>query len=120
MGLLTLGKPLPFEESKQYIAHVREHGIQQFLNSWDRVKDISQDLLRWGDEIECGIFKIDPVTKSIKLSLRSELLREVLESREESAKYETEGCLWHPEWGCWMIESTPSEPYSNVSNPHPN
>ena len=49
MGLLTLGKPLTFEESKKFIAHIREHGISQFLNTWDRVKDIKNDVLRWGD-----------------------------------------------------------------------
>eukprot|EP00602_Paraphysomonas_sp_CaronLab_P001393 CAMPEP_0185025476 /NCGR_PEP_ID=MMETSP1103-20130426/8414_1 /TAXON_ID=36769 /ORGANISM="Paraphysomonas bandaiensis, Strain Caron Lab Isolate" /LENGTH=662 /DNA_ID=CAMNT_0027558679 /DNA_START=268 /DNA_END=2256 /DNA_ORIENTATION=- len=25
----------------------------------------------------------------------------------------TDGCTWHPEYGAWMVESTPSRPYSN-------
>jgi glutamate--cysteine ligase catalytic subunit len=28
-------------------------------------------------------------------------------------EHESEGATWHPEFGAWMIESTPSRPYSN-------
>jgi glutamate--cysteine ligase catalytic subunit len=54
MGLLTVGHPLSWEDSKKYSQYVREHGILQFLNVWNRIKDIKDDKLRWGDEIECG------------------------------------------------------------------
>lgn len=40
MGLLTLGKPLTLEEAKKHLAYVRSHGIQQFLHTWNRVRDI--------------------------------------------------------------------------------
>ena len=33
--------------------------------------------------------------------------------REHNFAHESEGCTWHPEFGGWMIESTPSRPYSN-------
>lgn len=36
-----------------------------------RVKGINDDELRFGDEIECGIFVIDSVSKAIKISVRS-------------------------------------------------
>lgn len=55
MGLLVLGTPLSWEDSKQYHAHVREHGITQLLNLWDRVKDRQGDQLLWGDEV-CTTF----------------------------------------------------------------
>jgi len=35
------------------------------------VKDLKGDELLWGDEIEYGIFHIDPETKKIRLSLRA-------------------------------------------------
>jgi len=35
------------------------------------VKDLNGDELLWGDEIEYGIFHIDPETKKIRLSLRA-------------------------------------------------
>lgn len=33
--------------------------------------DIEGDELRFGDEIECGVFVVDPDTKTVKLSVRS-------------------------------------------------
>lgn len=40
MGLLTEGEALNAEETLQLSAYVREHGIAQFLATWNRVKDI--------------------------------------------------------------------------------
>jgi glutamate--cysteine ligase catalytic subunit len=54
MGLLKLGKPLEWNESKKHSAYVRRHGLIQFLSVWNRIKDIHDDKLRWGDEVECG------------------------------------------------------------------
>lgn len=51
MGLLNLGTALTWEESKKYIDHVRDHGITQFLHTWDRLKDRQGDVLLWGDEV---------------------------------------------------------------------
>lgn len=51
MGLLYLGTPLSWEEAKKYAEHVRFHGITQFLNTWDRLKDRHGDELLWGDEV---------------------------------------------------------------------
>ena len=39
-----------------------------------------------------------------------------MDEKEVGAKCEVEGCTWHPEWGSWMIESTPSKPYSNYAS----
>ena len=51
MGLLYLGTPLAWDEAKKYAEHVRFHGITQFLNTWDRLKDRQGDELLWGDEV---------------------------------------------------------------------
>jgi glutamate--cysteine ligase catalytic subunit len=53
MGLLSAGTPLTWEEAKEYADHVRNHGIAQFLNTWDRLKDRQGDRLLWGDEVLC-------------------------------------------------------------------
>lgn len=88
MGLLYLGTPLTWDEASKYADHVREHGITQFLHTWDRVKDRHGDELLWGDEvlptllralapflthllqIEYMVVAFDDETKSAKLSLR--------------------------------------------------
>lgn len=67
MGLLSEGSPLSWEETKKLSQHVREHGIEQFINLYRRLKDRQGDILKWGDEvsfinsifsfrIKCGVF----------------------------------------------------------------
>ena len=41
------------------------------INNQNRVKDLHDDELRFGDEIECGIFVIDSVNKTVKITIRS-------------------------------------------------
>jgi glutamate--cysteine ligase catalytic subunit len=43
-------------------------------------------------------------------------LRKLLIEKEKQFEHEMEGCTWHPEFGGWMIESTPSRPYSKFAS----
>lgn len=56
MGLLSLGSPLSWSETKQYADHVRKHGILQFLHIYNKLKDRENDCLKWGDEVQCLFF----------------------------------------------------------------
>jgi glutamate--cysteine ligase catalytic subunit len=71
MGLLIDGHPLPPEEMKKVLKYLREHGVLQFLNNWKRMKLIENDELKFGDEIECGVFEIDKINKTVKVSYRA-------------------------------------------------
>lgn len=51
MGLLSEGSPLSWEETKKLSPHVREHGIEQFINLFRRLKNRHGDVLKWGDEV---------------------------------------------------------------------
>lgn len=51
MGLLTEGEPLTWEETKQLADHVRQHGIDQFVNLYHQLLDRKGDILKWGDEV---------------------------------------------------------------------
>ena len=51
MGLLALGTPLDWPETKPLADHIRYHGITQFLNIWNQWKDQSGKGLLWGDEV---------------------------------------------------------------------
>ena len=102
MGLLVLGTPLAWEDALQWLSYVRKHGILQFLHIYNRVKDISGDTLKWGDELEYGIFYIDPEAKRIALSLRgADILEELKEKETKLGRDDNykEGCSWHPEYG---------------------
>lgn len=115
MGLLKVGAPIGWEDSKPFLRYIREHGIQQFLNTWFRVKDISEDMLKYGEEIEVGIFKVDYENNTVKLSIRAPEVRAQLLEREDADSV-LDGCSWQPEYGSWMVESTPSRPFGNYAN----
>ena len=51
MGLLSEGSPLSWEETKKHADHVRKHGIQQFINQYQKLKKREKDVLYWGDEV---------------------------------------------------------------------
>ena len=51
MGLLSEGSPLSWDETKNLADHVRKHGIIQFLNLYEKLKDRENDGLKWGDEV---------------------------------------------------------------------
>lgn len=51
MGLLTEGSPLSWEETKKLSKHVQEHGIEQFIHLYERLRDRQGDILKWGDEV---------------------------------------------------------------------
>ena len=72
---------------------------KQFLVTWNRVKDIQNDELRFGDEIEVGIVKTDPIEKTAKICIKSAELRNILIKKEKSVEHQSEGVTWHPEFG---------------------
>ena len=59
MGLLTTGEPLTWEETKKWQEHVRLHGVQQFINLYKKLENRCGDVLKWGDEVEYNLVKID-------------------------------------------------------------
>ncbi|KAJ8609967.1 hypothetical protein CTAYLR_008091 [Chrysophaeum taylorii] len=116
MGVLTVGDPLSWEESLEFLAHVRDHGVIQFVKQYEKYKSIQKDELFYGDEIEYGLFRLEG--GKAYLSLRGAEVRELLERREVEERRgvaEAGKCTWHPEYGAWMVESTPAEPYSGFT-----
>ncbi|KAH9166432.1 glutamate-cysteine ligase catalytic subunit [Lactarius sanguifluus] len=116
MGLLSLGTPLHWDQAKHYADHVRYHGITQFLNIWDRLKDRQGDELLWGDEVEYMIVQLDTDVKDAVLSLcQTDILAKLQAlSSEMDAKTGSTVAppLFHPEYGRYMLESTPGAPYT--------
>lgn len=116
MGLLALGTPLPWKDAKPYADHVREHGIEQLLNIYNKLKFRTGDRLQWGDEIEYMVVSYDEANKNACLSLRQ---TEILQDLQKDAATRTTECptkkacipVFHPEYGRYMLESTPGAPY---------
>ncbi|KAI1290171.1 Glutamate--cysteine ligase catalytic subunit [Halotydeus destructor] len=110
MGLLSQGRPLNWEETKKYAEHVRRHGIVQFINLYKKNKDREDGSLKWGDEVEYMIVKLDKKNRLAQASLRAEELLQVMDKREAEEGPERT-VLWRPEFGSYMIEGTPGHPY---------
>mmetsp|Transcript_11798 Transcript_11798/g.27989 ORF Transcript_11798/g.27989 Transcript_11798/m.27989 type:complete len:960 (+) Transcript_11798:173-3052(+) len=115
MGFLKVGVPKTWDDSKKDLGYIRKAGIRQFVSTYNRVKDLKGDELLWGDEIEYGIFHVDPDTKKIRLSLRAKNVMDELNRKEAEHSQILEGCNWVPEYGAWMIEATPNRPYTGFS-----
>jgi len=118
MGVLTVGSPLPWGVSLPHLRYVRQHGVLQFINKFNEVKDITNDELLWGDEIEYSLVALDHATRTPRISLRATEVREALSAKEalRPVKSQVEGCAWMPEYGSWMVEGTPRTPYAGYSN----
>lgn len=82
MGLLSEGRPLSWEETKALREHVREHGIQQFIHMYERLRDRQGDILKWGDEVEYILVRFDDEKQTAKVSLNAITLLEELNQKE--------------------------------------
>ncbi|KAH8287586.1 hypothetical protein KR054_010436 [Drosophila jambulina] len=113
MGLLSEGSPLSWEETEALANHVREHGINQFINLYHRLKDRQGDILKWGDEVEYIIVKFDDEQKVARVALRAQDLLAQL-NEKELADPKGVKSLWRPEYGAYMIEGTPGKPFGGL------
>jgi glutamate--cysteine ligase catalytic subunit len=116
MGLLVKGKPLSWPESEPHRAKVKADGVTQFLNVYRATKDISSPTLKWGDEVEYMLVKLDQGRGEARLVLAGPELLNILQQEEHSQPPgSTVPVLWRPEYARWMIEGTPGVPYRSYA-----
>uniref|UniRef100_A0A672LZK1 Glutamate--cysteine ligase n=1 Tax=Sinocyclocheilus grahami TaxID=75366 RepID=A0A672LZK1_SINGR len=113
MGLLSQGSPLNWEETKKHADHVRKHGILQFLNIYNKVKERQKDVLKWGDEVEYMLVEMDDKNEKVRLVLNGKDVLEILQEKGEKIN-PNHPTLWRPEYGSYMIEGTPGQPYGGT------
>ncbi|KAJ5790119.1 uncharacterized protein N7518_007130 [Penicillium psychrosexuale] len=123
MGLLALGTALEWPEAKKKAGQVRQWGIEQLLANWRRARGKERDALLWGDEIEYLVVALDDAAKKARLSLaQAEILISLARDEElwksgsgkRSATGDHEGeepPHFHPEFGRFMLEATPGQPW---------
>lgn len=122
MGFLHESEPLSWEDAMSKLQYVRSHGIEQFVHIYDSAKNITDDLLRWGDEIEHNVFRLVGGTedghRTVKVSLRSPEIIERIKALDKHGHAhglgEADMSTWMPEFGRWMLESTPGKPYEGL------
>ncbi|AGO13233.1 AaceriAFR086Cp [[Ashbya] aceris (nom. inval.)] len=113
MGLLTVGTPLPWEESRPHIEHVKRNGVEQLLYVLRAAYERNGDPLVWGDEIEYMLYQFRKAQKDVVLSVQHD---GVIEELEEDYAATCAECnvSFHPEYGRYMVEATPRRPYSGL------
>uniref|UniRef100_A0A8C4UT11 Glutamate--cysteine ligase n=1 Tax=Falco tinnunculus TaxID=100819 RepID=A0A8C4UT11_FALTI len=110
MGLLSQGSPLSWEETRRHAEHVRKHGIIQFLHIYRALRDRHKDVLKWGDEVRPRQRSMGEVCcwAGGEEKVAAKLSQEGMET---SVLHPT---LWRPEYGSYMIEGTPGQPYGGT------
>ena len=90
----------------------------QFLAVYNAVKDVANDDLFWGDELEYAVLELQgegsSPERTVKLAVGAgaghmDTLKALEQARHNRS---VNGCAWHQEYGSWMLEGTPQLPYS--------
>lgn len=125
MGLLALGTALDWPEAQKHAGQVREWGIKQLLEIWNKAKGKERDAMLWGDEVEYLVVEYSKDEAKVLLSLRQADILTALAADEELSH--KGGCVpalqelgagqsnplpvFHPEFGRFMLEATPGKPW---------
>lgn len=108
MGLLTTGgAPMRWgsDANNKAIPHVSAHGLQQFLVVYKQKRNIDNSPFLWGEELEHQVVHIENGNKAVLCLDGAEIMERMTANPENDA-------IWHPEYGSYMVESTPREPYN--------
>ncbi|KAK4462033.1 putative glutamate--cysteine ligase [Cladorrhinum samala] len=125
MGLLALGTALDWPDAKTKAGQVRAWGIKQLLEIWNKAKGKERDAMLWGDEVEYLVVTYSKDDPKVLLSLRQ---ADILAALASDKKLSTAGCnpvlpdgsqplandpppVFHPEFGRFMLETTPGKPW---------
>ena len=118
MGFLGVkGSVLTFNQYKDKIENYKRHGLKQFASIYRAHKDKTIPLyqLKWGEEMEYMLHVQptleDGTTGRYKLSNRGP---ELIQTFNKSATAAESGVVLMPEFGGWMIEAVPTEPYKST------
>ncbi len=137
MGFLTVnGHLMTYDEYKHLQNLYRAHGIMQFMKLYNVHKDrqIAPEDLHWGEEIEYKMYAFDEANQRVQLSCdaddvittfttQSEIFENFDGSEEEKNALlmlndqERPDFKLLPEFGNWMIEAVPTDPYGTYLDP---
>lgn len=110
MGLLSLGTPLEFLESRDQNENVRQNGVEQLLYVFQAASKRDNDPLYWGDEIEYMMIDFDDNKQNAMLDVTHDEVLTTLNT-DEYALCAAHNVHFHPEYGRFMLEATPNVPF---------
>lgn len=109
MGFLTVdSKALDWKDTEAIQALIKKFGIRQLVNLFNKFKDTQKtaEELCWGDELEYHVVKLKDDQK--KAQIWADGYRTVSAKHADDP---VEGFDYHHEFGSWMAEAVPKEPY---------
>lgn len=119
MGFLTTnGMLLTYDQYKNKTRCYNALGLKQFTTLYSKHKDkqIEEQDLHWGEEIEYHLYSVDHDNKQVKMSCDAVSILEKFNQMSEKDQNSV-GFKLMPEFGRWMIEAVPSSPYNTYSDP---
>ena len=111
----------------------------QFIALYNQVKDVANDDLFWGDEVEYSVLQTSSGTsakengdgdkasndsnysqspdRTVKIAVGAGVAHMQALTQREGKQHNPSlnGCAWHQEYGSWMIEGTPTLPLSGFA-----
>lgn len=139
MGFLTVsefGHLVTYDEYKHLINLYRAQGILQFIKLYNAHKDreIAPENLHWGEEIEYKLYQFDSESKEVKLACDADDIIQDFTTQSDllntfsDVPAEQRGILMDmaekpdfklmPEFGNWMLEAVPTDPYGSYEDPN--
>ncbi len=147
MGFLTLnGKLLTYDEYKNVQHMYKRHGLMQFVKLYNIHKDrqIEEKDLHWGEEIEYHMYNFDEASNKVRLACDADDIIEKFEqytsmlddfgddemnsqmqdialfgfNEAERSEMGDPDFKLLPEFGNFMIEAVPNEPYGAYGDPN--
>ncbi|KAF6776316.1 hypothetical protein AHF37_04401 [Paragonimus kellicotti] len=110
MGLLTCGTALTWSETKKHARYIQTEGIKQFVYLHRTLNSRTKHTLKWGDEIEYTLVRLNPVTRDVQLFLgASELLQKLRAVDVKGNQF-----IWQPEYADYMVEGLPGIPFGQL------
>lgn len=110
MGILTCGTPLPWTMLQAKADEIRHQGVLQFVSLYKAHRDRVDVQFTWGDEVEYLIVRFDERKQKVRVSLEAKRLLATLTRTSQAAG------IWQPEFGAYMLESTPTRPYVGLED----
>lgn len=84
----------------------------QFLNHYQRIRNVETPLFLWGDEIEYGIFaRHGSSNYDLALGRGTEIRQYLANLENNTSSPSVTAAEWQPEYGSWMVEAVPRDPY---------
>jgi glutamate--cysteine ligase catalytic subunit len=124
MEFLHESERLAWAQAMASLQYVRDHGIEEFLSILQLCGGTDGDSFRWGDEVEHQVIalcqhELADGASVPKISLRSPEILAELRAVEERLRLlgaeDEDTATWMPEYGRWMLESTPGKPFEGLN-----